>query len=186
MTIQVSCPACGKTLQAKDSAAGKLAKCPDCGGIITIPEAVYDAIDESDEFGADFGTDSGTGFDADYAAAEQQSPTAAVGSQRRPCPKCGEMIVTTAAKCRFCGEIFDSRLKQQQSRATISDADSNLSGGEWAVAILCSSIGCICGIVWMIQGKPKGLKMFGVSLAVSFFCGVVNTILQIAIDANRF
>jgi len=77
MTIQVSCPACGKTLQAKDSAAGKQAKCPDCGGIISIPEAVYDAIDESDEFGADFGT----GFDADfdYGAAEQQSPTAAAG-----------------------------------------------------------------------------------------------------------
>ena len=180
MTIQVSCPACGKTLQAKDSAAGKQAKCPDCGGIISIPEAVYDAIDEPDEFG--------TGFDADfdYAAAEHQSPTAPKGSQRRPCPQCGEMIVTNAAKCRFCGEIFDSRLKQQQSRTTTSDADSNLSGGEWVVAIVCSGIGCICGIVWMIQGKPKGLKMFGVSLAAAFFWNVCNVAMQLALNPNQF
>jgi len=176
MTIQVSCPACGKTLQAKDSAAGKQAKCPDCGGIISIPEAVYDAIDEPDEFGTDF----------DYAAAEHQSPTAPKGSQRRPCPQCGEMIVTNAAKCRFCGEIFDSRLKQQQSRTTTSDADSNLSGGEWVVAIVCSGIGCICGIVWMIQGKPKGLKMLGVSLAAIFFWNVVNAVMQVVINQNQF
>jgi predicted RNA-binding Zn-ribbon protein involved in translation (DUF1610 family) len=182
MTIQVSCTACGKTLQAKDSAAGKQAKCPDCGGIISIPEAVYDAIDEP-------GDDFGGGFDAefDYAAAEHQSPTAPTGSQRRPCPQCGEMIVASAAKCRFCGEIFDSRLKQQQqSRATASNADSNLSGGEWVVAIICSGIGCICGIVWMIQGKPKGLKMLGVSLAATFFWNVVNVILQMAVNPNQF
>ena len=25
---------------------------------------------------------------------------------------CGEMILSTAAKCRFCGEVFDSTLKK--------------------------------------------------------------------------
>ncbi len=30
---------------------------------------------------------------------------------RRPCPMCGEpMIVAAAAKCRFCGAVFDPRL----------------------------------------------------------------------------
>ena len=183
MTIQVSCTGCGKTLQAKDSAAGKQAKCPDCGGIISIPEAVYDAIDEPS---ADVDEGFDADFDFDYAAAEHQSPTAPAGSQRRPCPQCGEMIVSSAAKCRFCGEIFDSRLKQQQSRATASDADSNLSGGEWAVGIICSGIGCICGIVWMIQGKPKGLKMLGVSLAAAFFWNIINVVIQLAANPNQF
>ena len=169
MAIEVSCPACGKVLHAKDSAAGKQAKCPGCGGIISIPEAVFDAVDEFDQ-----------GFDADfdYAAAEHAGPPALSGSQRRPCPQCGEMIVAGAAKCRFCGEIFDSRLRKQESQNTVSDADTNLSGGEWAVAIICSGIGCICGIVWMIQGKPKGLKMIGVSLAAGFFWNVVNVVIQ--------
>ena len=30
---------------------------------------------------------------------------------RRPCPHCGEMIIATAAKCRFCGAIFDPGLR---------------------------------------------------------------------------
>ena len=175
MTIEVSCPACGKTLNAKDSAAGKQAKCPGCGGIISIPEAVFDAVDEFDQ-----------GFDADfdYAAAEHAGPAAASGSQRRPCPQCGEMIVAGAAKCRFCGEIFDSRLRHQESQNAVSDADKNLSGGEWVVCILCAGIGCICGIVYMIQGKPKGLKMLGVSLAAGFFWNLINVVLQLGLGGN--
>ena len=35
---------------------------------------------------------------------------------RRPCPICGEMIVAKAAKCRFCGEIFDESMKAQNAR----------------------------------------------------------------------
>src|SRR5688572_6415637 len=31
--------------------------------------------------------------------------------ERRPCPACGEAIVATAQKCRFCGEIFDPALR---------------------------------------------------------------------------
>ena len=38
------------------------------------------------------------------------------GRGRRPCPMCGEMIVATAAKCRFCGEVFDPTLKKAKSK----------------------------------------------------------------------
>jgi hypothetical protein len=41
--------------------------------------------------------------------------------------------------------------------------ESDLEVGDWILAVLCSGIGCIMGIVWMVQGKPKGIKMFGVS-----------------------
>lgn len=45
-----------------------------------------------------------------------------------------------------------------------TDDDANLSAIEWVLCILCSGIGCIVGIVYMIQGKPKGLKMIGISI----------------------
>ncbi|MCA9059662.1 MAG: hypothetical protein KDA85_14240, partial [Planctomycetaceae bacterium] len=41
---------------------------------------------------------------------------------------------------------------------------SNLSTADWIIAILCSGIGCIVGIIRLIQGKKNGGKMLGVSL----------------------
>jgi hypothetical protein len=46
------------------------------------------------------------------------------------------------------------------------------------LAVLCSGIGCIVGIVWMIQGKPKGLKMVGLSIAMNIFWAIVNVALR--------
>ena len=97
--------------------------------------------------------------------AEPVRPGTAVGD-RGPaaCPMCGEMIIATAAKCRFCGEVFDPSKKQSRRRGAMVGED--LTTGD-IVALLCSGIGCIAGIVWMIQGKPKGLKMFGLSFAMA-------------------
>ncbi len=108
MPISVNCQECGKTLRAPDSLAGKKAKCPQCGAVVSLPAAIVNAeLDDApppkkksvavkprDE---DF--DEPAEFDAVSAADE-----------RKPCPLCGEMIVASAAKCRFCGEVFDSSL----------------------------------------------------------------------------
>lgn len=53
---------------------------------------------------------------------------------------------------------FDRRSRRRDYQ------DSNLTAGEWLVAILCSGIGCIIGIVWLISGNPKGGKMLGFSI----------------------
>lgn len=101
---------------------------------------------------------------------------------RRPCPMCGEMIPVSAVQCRFCHEIFDPKLKKAQGKKMMQasgDADDDLSVGEWLVAIFCSGIGCILGIIWMIQGKPKGKKMFGISILM----GIIWNILRAAIEA---
>jgi hypothetical protein len=91
------------------------------------------------------------------------------------------MIVRDAVKCRFCGEVFDPVLKKQQQKAMkATGEDADLSTGEWVVAILCSGIGCIIGIIWMIQGKPKGKKMLLVSLAVQGFWFIVQVLLAVA------
>jgi hypothetical protein len=107
----------------------------------------------------------------------------AVGADRKPCPMCGEMIQKDAVKCRYCGEIFDPVLKKQQKKAQRGSADGeDMTTGDWVVAILCSGIGIIAGIIWMIQGKPKGKKMLMVSVIVSVLGGVVRAMIEASVN----
>jgi hypothetical protein len=52
--------------------------------------------------------------------------------------------------------------------------DSSLGIGDWILAALCGGIACILGIVWMVQGKPKGVKMIGISLMFALFWNIVR------------
>lgn len=182
MPISFSCPRCGKNLKAPDNAAGKSSKCPSCGSPVTCPEPVYDAelVDP-----ASGGPDPYADLDTDKPyAMTGPSPGAAPGPEpsgeaRRPCPMCGEMIVASAAKCRYCGEIFDPALKKAKKKGKKASADdADLSGGDIAVGLLCGGIGCIAGIVWMIQGKPKGWKMLLLSFIASMVWGVISAMMQ--------
>jgi uncharacterized RDD family membrane protein YckC/predicted RNA-binding Zn-ribbon protein involved in translation (DUF1610 family) len=102
MSILVSCPACSKQLKVRDEAAGKRVKCPECGGVIEIPVPadVMDAEAADDHPFAIGQTSSAGDVSSDGGKYD-----------RKPCPACGEMIVKSAAKCRFCGEIFDPDFK---------------------------------------------------------------------------
>lgn len=181
MTIHVKCTFCGKQIKAKDSSAGKRGKCPDCGGTIQIPnlpeqeEEIYDAslTGEDDTFGLE-----------DYDPNEGETISSA---NRKPCPSCGEDIARSAAKCRFCGEIFDPALKKQAEKelkksrkGDKSYIDDDMTTGDWVVAVICSGIGCIAGIVWMIQGKPKGGKMVMVSLGFVILWNIISAIISAA------
>ncbi len=103
MSIRVSCNGCGKELKVRDEAAGKRVKCPDCGGVIAIPEP-DDVVDAEAD-------------DNPFAGGNISSVGSVVKDEgqfdRKPCPACGEMIVKAAAKCRYCGEVFDPTLKRQ-------------------------------------------------------------------------
>ena len=47
----------------------------------------------------------------------------------------------------------------------------------------CAGIACIVGIVYMIQGKKKGLKMVGISIMFTILWNVINVIIQAALHA---
>jgi predicted RNA-binding Zn-ribbon protein involved in translation (DUF1610 family) len=110
MAISFTCPTCGRKLKAPDNAAGKSSKCPGCGSPVTCPELVVEAelIPDTPQ-----GPDPFSDLDADEPYGMAPEPvTASAAEARRPCPMCGEMIVATAAKCRFCGEVFDPAKKK--------------------------------------------------------------------------
>jgi predicted RNA-binding Zn-ribbon protein involved in translation (DUF1610 family) len=179
MSISFACPRCGKKLKAPDNAGGKSSKCPGCGAQVTCPEPIYNAEvvemtavepRRSDPYGM-------VNDDQPYAVVEPESAVQVPTESRRPCPMCGEMIVAAAAKCRFCGEIFDPALKKTKKRRP---GDSRLTGGDIALALICSGIGCICGVVWIIQGKPKGLKMFGIAILADIVKSILWAIFRVS------
>lgn len=170
MAIEVKCDHCGRLLKSRDEAAGRTGKCPGCGARIAIPAmsgAREPQIDEAELMLPP----------PELPLAPPPLPPASVQeSPRRPCPKCGESIAVGAAKCRFCGTIFDKRITKHRGKERSGDA--SLGVAEWLLAILCSGIGCIFGIIWTIRGEPKGPKMILVSLLFAILWGLI----RVAID----
>ncbi|MBS0204797.1 MAG: RDD family protein [Planctomycetes bacterium] len=91
MTIRFDCQFCGKTLKADDSKAGKKVKCPECEGLLTIPEPqnepeVYDSGDDASD---------------DDGAEERESEPR---SKMVACAMCGEPKPRRAKVCPYCGD----------------------------------------------------------------------------------
>ncbi len=180
MPISCECPSCGKRLKAPDSAAGKRAKCPQCGNPVTIPaEKVYEAEEVAED--ADDVSEDEFGLQTPGDDDPVQRPAI---PDRRHLPACGEMIAAAAVKCRYCGEFLDASLnaKSAHRRRGVSKEDEELQAIDWVACLLCSAIGCILSIVYLIQGKPKAGKMLGISLGMivfwNFAMGILGAILE--------
>ena len=57
------------------------------------------------------------------------------------------------------------------------DDNPDLTPVDWLIAILCSGIGCIIGIIRLIQGKKNGGKMLGISLLFVVIWNIVRFII---------
>ena len=192
----VACPNCRTKITAPDHAAGRKAKCPSCDAIMMLPAPVHDAEtfdhglqsspSPTDPFSALTGGGISSLFgEADERYSPQSSPalgpqspsnpfaqgfqpsTADLDLPRRPCPACGEMIIMSTLKCEFCGELLDPDLKKRSPRGVGGVADEELTALDWVLALLLTGIGCIFGVIWTIEGKPKGPKMLGICLIVA-------------------
>lgn len=91
MTITFHCEICGKSLSTSDDKAGRRAKCPGCGELMTVPAS-------------------------DQPSASLVSPVDDAPTSTRPCPMCGETIAAAAERCEFCGEALESLSGRQQPR----------------------------------------------------------------------
>jgi len=193
MSIPITCTACGYQTTAPDTAAGMKGKCPKCGALVRVPGEKVKPARDADVVEAevvesppplpplDFEPIALEGLSQGTPVA---SPAAPPAGDRRPCPACGEMIAVGALKCRFCNEIFDPDLKKREARKSkpgfVGGDGDDLTAAEWLVAILCSGIGCIVGLVWMISGKPKGKKMVLVSILMILVWTVVRVVIEAA------
>lgn len=96
-----------------------------------------------------------------------------------PCKFCGEKIQPKARKCRHCGEFQSDADRALQNKSnSVNEADTNLTGGEIALGLLCSNIACIVAIVWMIQGKKKGGKLLLLVLVSQLIMGVLSVLVR--------
>ena len=86
--------------------------------------------------------------DKPYAMVDPPPAAAAASESRRPCPACGEFILTTAAKCRFCGEVFDAVLKtgRTQEAKEIDCALARPADGDGVRDLLLGFVSFVLGL----------------------------------------
>lgn len=160
MPFQFACEACGKKVQAAEAMAGTKVKCPHCAGIIQVPTSTQITEEPA------------------LVVAAGSATEAAPARERRPCPKCGELIMLGARKCRFCDEIFDDSLR----RASPSIGDDPVArmllpvgrslvaiaagyAGLFAVTCVAAPLALILGI-WAIIDLKKHPEKHGMGRAV--------------------
>jgi ribosomal protein L40E len=92
----------------------------------------------------------------------ESPPAAPMAADETPCRFCGERIKVGARKCRFCNE-FQSEADRGKAQGR-TPSDEKLNAWEILLGILCAGIGCIVGIVYIVQGKKKGWKLLLLSI----------------------
>jgi hypothetical protein len=104
-----------------------------------------------------------------YAVAEQAPAAEDFSVARQPCPACGELIVATAAKCRFCGEVFGpvapkraSKKPKKKSRSSSAGTGSHTGLGELLVGLACFGFGTVLTVAGYMRaaGNPHGGTYF--------------------------
>jgi hypothetical protein len=154
--IRVECPGCGTRLRGPDNAAGKSIKCPKCGHSIPVPKPIPepDRLLEDDQAPGD-----AYGFDEPLPPRAGSSAQEGAGEDFGPKP----------------AKVKKAKKKGEKKR---SSEDDDLSTTDMVLCLLCPGIACIASIVYMIQGKGKGLKVFGLSILGNILWGIIRLAIQ--------
>lgn len=180
MAMLESCARCGRPLtqpgdaEAKANPSGGPTVCPECGGANTDVEPILWAeLVEADPDPCPIAI-------AGPDPHPNWSPSAnLVEPPRRPCPMCGESISSAALRCRFCGEVFDSRLgRTVRSRVGAGDETVGVERKQ-LLACLFVSLGCLVAM-WVL-GAQAGESTSGLLPLV--FLAIAATYLAATITA---
>jgi hypothetical protein len=171
MPIDIVCPSCGKRLKAPDTAAGKRVKCPQCSAAVPVPAApaaarpisapppmsgVADLIDEALQ---------------EQALKQRQAEEQEFYRQQ------DEALRATREGAK----------QQAQSKAAkpLANPDEDLTVFDWMMIVFCCWAALIMSIVYMVQGKKKGVKLLIAIVVVNviaFFIGVVIGVVQVLMN----
>lgn len=162
MPIPFSCTVCGQTVQALDHLSGQTMRCPYCREITPVPEQIVEAVEVS----------------APQLVETSIPVKSAAEAMRRACPTCGEMIMATARKCRFCGELLDEALKEEAERSEGKRDGVVMNPADYVCAVLCPVLGCFIGVCWLLEGKRAGPRMVRLSLLFGVFWVSVGTLMK--------
>lgn len=143
-------------------------------------QAGFEPLEQSNEFGA----------------AEKKKPSKPGGAaDTELCTHCKAPLAPGGIICTACGcnqrtgqvirtqvvrgapPAAPSAMRQvtpDYASPAASPADSDLEGMDWVLIILCGGIAFILGIVYLIQGKPKGLKMILAVIIIQAVCGGIG------------
>lgn len=70
---------------------------------------------------------------------------------------------------------FDVRRRDRRRQQT------DLTGVDWVLCVLCPGIACLVGIIRLCTGNPTGGKMIG----ISFLFGILHNVLYFAIESAK-
>ena len=188
MVINVQCTNCDTRLKVGDEAAGKSGKCPSCGNPVQVPEAIYDAEVVAEEVAEEFDFPGAEPHESGHPPARNPVGAASGGppTRRRPCPACGEQVVASAAKCRFCGEILDESIRSTRiaERGSVDPEDIKKFrrgmhglGGLW---IFIGGIGLLAGLAMLNErGDPEEVSgMFIIVFSALCLTGGICTCMK--------
>jgi hypothetical protein len=82
-------------------------------------------------------------------------------SDLRPCPMCGELIKSSALKCRYCGEMVDEEERAERNRPIVVTPTKSV-GIAILLTILFGPLGMLYSTV------PGALIMMGVNASIFF------------------
>jgi hypothetical protein len=83
--------------------------------------------------------------DEPYKLAGPDPAATSAPEPKRPCPMCGEMILVSAVKCRFCGEVLDKSLLKGKAKRRSQSFGTGLTSTtrirEIVGGLLCMALG---------------------------------------------
>lgn len=102
--IEIICPHCNQALEITEDCFEEILDCPACGKSFQLPDLPTD-----------------TATPAKKIIIKKPQYGHGRGNGSKPCPMCGETILSIAKKCKHCGSMLDDSDNQQ--RVTVTGKD---------------------------------------------------------------